>query len=363
MRNLTGVRSSARKTVAGAERRPAGTAGNPAATRPPNMAGATDFPTLRLSTDDLPEKDRVTMWREYYAHAVIRADIEPAEDTLFRATMTSRRLPGLQLLWANFSAHRLARTREFVADGEDDLALLVNCTGALAVAAAGREVVLRERDAVLVRSGDVGKSVRFVSGGSFSLRIPRSLLSALVADIDAAVMRHITKRNEALRLLTGYAGALPDGNGLAAPGLAPLVVNHVHDLVALTLGATRDAADAARVGGVRAARLSAAKTYIMQNSARRDLSVSTVAAHLGVSPRALQMMFEVDGTTFSAFLLTQRLTRAHRLLCAPQSSRHAVSTIAYDVGFGDLSYFNRCFRRFYGLAPRDLREAAVQEPR
>jgi AraC-like DNA-binding protein len=327
------------------------------------VAEATDFPTLRFSTDDLPEKDRVAMWREYYAHTVLRADIEPAEDTLFQATMTSRRLPGLQLLWANFSANRLARTREFVADGEEDLALLVNCTGALALAAAGREVVLRERDAVLVRSDDVGKSVRFVSGRSFSLRIPHSLLSPLVADIDAAVMRHITRKTEALRLLTGYAGTLPDGNGLAAPGLAPLVVSHIHDLVALTLGATRDAAGAALVRGVRAARLSAAKTYIMQNSARRDLSVSTVAAHLGVSPRALQMMFEVDGTTFSAFLLNQRLTRAHRLLCAPQSSRHAVSTIAYDVGFGDLSYFNRCFRKFYGLTPRDLREAAVQEPR
>ena len=105
-----------------------------------------------------------------------------------------------------------------------------------------------------------------------------------------------------------------------------------------------------------------AKTYIMQNSARRDLSVGAVAVHLGVSPRYLQMVFELDGGTFSAFLLNQRLTNAHRMLCAPRSSRRAVSTIAYDVGFGDLSYFNRCFRKFYGLTPRDIREAAAREP-
>jgi AraC-like DNA-binding protein len=335
-------------------------AGNPAATRTSNVAEATESPTfLRFSTDDLPEKDRVAMWREYYAHTVVRADIEPAEDAPFRVTMTSRRLPGLQLLWGNFSASRLARTREFVADGEDDLGLLVNCTGAVAITAAGREVVLRERDAVLVRGDDVAESVRFISGRSFSLRIPRSVLSALVADVDAAVMRQISRKNGALRLLTGYADSLPDGNGGATPGLVPLVVSHMHDLVAFTLGATRDAAGAALDRGVRAGRLSAAKTYIMQNSARRDLSVSSIAAHLGVSPRALQKMFELDGTTFSAFVLNQRLMRAHRLLCAPQSSRHAVSTIAYDVGFGDLSYFNRCFRKLYGLTPGELRKAAA----
>jgi AraC-like DNA-binding protein len=36
-----------------------------------------------------------------------------------------------------------------------------------------------------------------------------------------------------------------------------------------------------------------------------------------------------------------------------------VSTIAYDAGFGDLSYFNRSFRRVYGLTPRDISEAAA----
>jgi len=36
-----------------------------------------------------------------------------------------------------------------------------------------------------------------------------------------------------------------------------------------------------------------------------------------------------------------------------------VRTIAYDAEFGDLSYFNRSFRRVYGLAPRDISEAAA----
>jgi hypothetical protein len=31
---------------------------------------------------------------------------------------------------------------------------------------------------------------------------------------------------------------------------------------------------------------------------------------------------------------------------------------AYDVGFGDLSYFIRCFKRHYGATPGDLRQEA-----
>jgi AraC-like DNA-binding protein len=32
--------------------------------------------------------------------------------------------------------------------------------------------------------------------------------------------------------------------------------------------------------------------------------------------------------------------------------------VAYEAGFGDLSYFNRTFRRRYGATPSDVREAA-----
>ena len=115
----------------------------------------------------------------------------------------------------------------------------------------------------------------------------------------------------------------------------------------------------ARVCGIPAARLRAAKTYVIENCAQSYLSIGMVAAHLGVTPRYLQRLFEMDGKTFSAWLLNQRLTRAHRLLCKSHFSEQAVSAIAYDVGFGDLSYFNRCFRKLYGVTPRDVREAAA----
>jgi AraC-like DNA-binding protein len=35
-----------------------------------------------------------------------------------------------------------------------------------------------------------------------------------------------------------------------------------------------------------------------------------------------------------------------------------VSSIALDAGFGDISYFNRAFRRRYGATPSDVRAQA-----
>jgi transcriptional regulator GlxA family with amidase domain len=43
----------------------------------------------------------------------------------------------------------------------------------------------------------------------------------------------------------------------------------------------------------------------------------------------------------------QRLAFAHRLLSDPLRAGVKISTIALDAGFGDLSFFNRAFRRRY----------------
>ena len=37
-----------------------------------------------------------------------------------------------------------------------------------------------------------------------------------------------------------------------------------------------------------------------------------------------------------------------------------MSAIAYDAGFGDLSYFNRNFRHRYGATPRDVRKSRAR---
>ena len=317
--------------------------------------------TVRFSTADLPENLRVATWREHYSHTVLRADIDPGDDASFDATVVSRTLPGLQLVSGRFTAARIVRTREMIADGNDDLSLLVKQTGSVTVTARGREVTLHENDAVMISSSEAVVFDRRSFGESIAIRIPYSILSSAVVDVDDAIMRHICRDTPALRLLTSYSNTLlSDDHEMGSPVLRHQVATHMHDLTVLALGATREAADIAGNRGMGAARLKAAKTYIAENLHHRDISIGTVAAHLGMTPRHLQRLFENDGTTFSAFLLARRLARAYRMLCEPRSVEKQVSAVAYDVGFGDLSYFNRSFRRLYGATPMDVRAGVLK---
>jgi AraC-like DNA-binding protein len=107
-----------------------------------------------------------------------------------------------------------------------------------------------------------------------------------------------------------------------------------------------------------AARLELAKAYAMANSSRQNLSVEDLAAQLGISSRTVQKLFEREGATFSSFLLEHRLNRAYHILTDPTQNR--IGAVAYRVGFGDLSYFNHCFKRRYGATPREIRKDAAR---
>jgi AraC-like DNA-binding protein len=54
----------------------------------------------------------------------------------------------------------------------------------------------------------------------------------------------------------------------------------------------------------------------------------------------------------------RRCWRAHRMLGNPLLAAQTITAIACEAGFGDLSHFNRAFRRRYGETPSDVRARA-----
>jgi AraC-like DNA-binding protein len=310
---------------------------------------------VEFSTDLIPESDRAAVWREHYGQLMLRVDLEPEPGVVFEARNRALTLPGLQLMEAQASPVRVSRNGRYLADGNDDVVVAINRAGAALIESAGRSHVLREGEAIILSGGEATSFQRTSEGRSFTLLVPRVAIEAAVVGIDDALMRPIPAGHGALKLLDNYATWLMNAGASVDPQLLNLSVRHVQDLLALTIGPAADFADTVRARGLRAARLRLAKSFIVANSHRRDISITAVAAKLNVTPRYVQRLFEADGTTFSEFLTRLRLSRAHRLLCEPASSQAAIATIAYDVGFGDLSYFNRRFRRQYGQTPREVR--------
>jgi transcriptional regulator GlxA family with amidase domain len=136
-----------------------------------------------------------------------------------------------------------------------------------------------------------------------------------------------------------------------------MVVTHVYDLAALALGASQDAAEVAKERSLRAARLRAIKTDISIRLTEPNLSLDGIALRHRVSPRYVQKLFEMEGTSFSDHVRTERLARTYRMLQDPRLSHMSISTIAYECGFGDITAFNRAFRKQYDASPSDVRHS------
>jgi len=89
------------------------------------------------------------------------------------------------------------------------------------------------------------------------------------------------------------------------------------------------------------------------------LDVQEVALQFGVSRRYVHKLFEPSGESFSNYVLSQRLERIAGDLSSPLGRHKLISTIAYDNGFGDLSYFNKRFKAEYGVTPGEFRQASA----
>jgi AraC-like DNA-binding protein len=225
---------------------------------------------------------------------------------------------------------------------------------------AGKEMVLEDNEATLVSLDEVCAYTHRPPGDILALRVPRKLFGAmLMSNVEDYCLRRITRATPALGLLSTYIRTALNGEILAGPDLQHVVASHVHDLMAMMVGAGRDAAEAAQGGGMRAARLAAIKQDIARHLDRPDLSVATLATRHGCTPRFVQRLFETEGTTFTEYVLAQRLVRAHRLLNDPRRAGDKIATIALDAGFSDVSYFNRAFRQLYGDTPSSIRAAHV----
>jgi AraC-like DNA-binding protein len=100
--------------------------------------------------------------------------------------------------------------------------------------------------------------------------------------------------------------------------------------------------------------------------ARADepLALADMAREAGMSPyHFLRTFRQVAGTTPHQLVLR---TRLHRAAVRLRTSSEPISSIAFDAGFGDLSTFNRRFRRLMGCSPgvyRAGRRAPVRHER
>ena len=242
----------------------------------------------------------------------------------------------------------------------DDLLLGVSLRGGCVLHQRSREAVIGQGEAVLASAAHPVDVVIGTTSRHISLRLPRAILEAGIADLDACMARRIPSNSEGLPLLISYVDAFRFTE-LTNPAFCDLVVSHVYDLVALLLGAKGDARHLAQQRGARAARLAAILREIERRSGDPGLNAATIALSLGVTPRYVHLLLEETGKSFTHHVLERRLDKATAMLRGPRWRHRKIADIAAEAGFTDLSYFNRAFRRHFGATPSDIRQTASSE--
>ncbi len=220
--------------------------------------------------------------------------------------------------------------------------------GIVTVEQGGQRQTCMQREAIVL---DAGRAATFLMNDV-------SRIDCLLITCDAPTgMRHIAHDNGGLIALGHYAAAVMRGLlPMNSTALADLAVDYMSGLVATMIA---EAEAPARVIARRPDRptisLLSLKADIEASLGQPSLSLEQLATTHGVTTRYFQKLFEAEGRTFSDYLLERRLERALQMLRDGNRTERAVSAIAFDVGFGDLSYFNRTFKKRFGATPREIR--------
>jgi AraC-like DNA-binding protein len=316
---------------------------------------ASDFVSVRFSTDDLPDRDRHAFVREVLGRQILGAEITALTDGPVCSHFALTALPGLFFTSGENSGFRLERTRRDLADGKDDLFLSIQTAGVTIASQLGRERTFCPGEVTLLSGAETGFAAFPSASRLVSIALSRAALAPLVPGLDDALMRPLPSGSEALRLLASYLHELENGYALAVPELRRVVVGHVYDLAALVIGPGRDAAEAASARGLRAARVREILAVIRAGFPDPAFSLHRVARKVSLSPRYVQDLLHETGASFTELVLRLRLEKAQTMLADPRNDRMKIIEVAYACGFNEVSYFNRSFRRQFGASPTALR--------
>ncbi len=299
-------------------------------------------------------------WRNVYCDLLRRMvtdmDFQVTEENL-SVDATILRLPGVGVADSRTTAFRTTRSRA-MAKGTADYIFFMCLEGAATFSHLGREASIVAGQAILLSSSDPHMIERAMSHHLF-ITVPKAALVAMAANADAALMAPMSCAGEKFSLLTSYVRLLMQEPNLATSDLRWLAANHIQDLAAVAVGATRDAAEIAAGRGIRVARLRAIKADIESNLASGDVGADALAGRHRVSPRYVRKLFEGEGMSLSQYVLQRRLAQVHRALRDPRLAHRTIGAIAFDAGFGDLSTFNHAFRRHFGMTPSEARQSGT----
>jgi AraC-like DNA-binding protein len=310
---------------------------------------------LVLTTDDVPEADRFSYWREAVVEGMIgfTGERNAEQATPFAGRLAGSISPSLVRFRVRSDGFPLfRRPREIARHSYDGQFWLYREHGEGArFKYDRREFVTRPGDLLV---GD--SSVPFATEARRNHDMeawffPRALLDPHLAASRRPRALLLADHNGITGIIKAYLDALAGQIDLLTDAEAGVVADSFCRVACgSAVGDQREA--------IRAAKLEEARRYFGLHLADPELTPEKAAGALKMSVRQLHRVFEPTGAGFAQYFLLRRLQECRAALTCPMGADRAVTDIAFGFGFNSLATFYRTFRRSFGAAPNEVRAAA-----
>jgi len=233
---------------------------------------------------------------------------------------------------------------------------------------------------------DQPQLIRFSTGGALHVQ-PRELL-ILRSDLPCRIMTNRAYTTTGLVIDADlFEQYVPDYRGIIARrlgypfGLHDLLANSLDSCVALSkagrfenagpkltrsflellavLACEGDVDEEVKRSTSLDIRRAQVKSFIDKHFREPDLTISSIAERLHLTPRYVQLAFEGDEQTPSEYLRQRRIESCARELLNTDGRRKSITEISFGNGFNSSSHFSTEFKRVYGVTPRDWRLATA----
>lgn len=313
---------------------------------------------LGYSTHGLSPSAKVTYWNDVVSDIFAPAETRPVNISQFDAEVRCCQTGRLRMANAISKAATVSRSKVHTAKVEEHRYFLH-------VQLAGQFLVRQEGHEALIEQGDM---VLSDSTLPHSLSYDDSCSTLVLVVAEDVLKQHLPAPEEMIGVKLSGEKGLSQTTSLMLrnvwehveklpPELGSRIADSILDVFATACTEAKGAlvADAAIVSTRRIQ----IKRYIEANLRDPELSVRSVAAAFGISPRYLHILFANESETVSSYILRRRLKECGKQLADAMWQRRTITEIAFGWGFNNATHFARVFRNHYGTSPRDYRNQHV----
>ncbi|WP_374302930.1 helix-turn-helix transcriptional regulator [Ferrovibrio sp.] len=312
------------------------------------------IPRASLAPGLVPEDQLALLWRNSIAPYF---DARPVPDAEHSPQLPEIHLYNLgEMLWAEsrFSAQIYDRNPQWMRqhDDSDHLLLQLFVTGENRAINGTDEFVQQPGNVCAINLAREALSVS-TDAHALTLVLPRDLLRAELPHLLDAKGVILAPGSASARIFADHFMSLQANLAHATVAEAPILTRATLALLeALTL--RHDIASAA---SGQAAFKSACR-YIDRHLGNPDLGVDDICRHLRFSRATLYRLFSAHGGVHE-HIRRRRLVACFNAVSSPEYRHRGIFDIALDFGFTSPSHFSSLFRRHFGMAPREVRDAAL----